>query len=691
MRKPHYKARELAAMSPDELWGLPDSPEVIVEFDAVHGEPETLVASMRATVFSAYMWRLCVDYPLTPLKPTHHLGTARLNPTTHLEMLNKILWDCYEAYNGDVDIEELCKILYQSFNQYYNDYSTRLEAYITTFSIETFLDVLDEPRIAAAIEGLDGRPGTIEHAYRVADEVIMDDHTVLTDNAISQAVRSKLVKMSQVKQTMIARGRLTDIDSHFFPEAIPASYFSGLNTMLASMEDSRTIGKADFFKDKPISDSEYFNRKLQLMAATVQSIDYACSSVNPDDQLNSTPGDCGSRHYVRWTGGAKDVSALNGKHFVYDEDLVAGRHILHTVRLEDREKLRGKVIHFRSPLLCYRPNDPQSVCATCYGDLAISIPRGTNIGHVAAIEYGERVTQNMLGIKHVDFSSGVARIQLPSYEAIWLQPSSDNRSLMLGSRLASYKLRLSIAPNEATQLTEINFVDDVTSLPTSRISEISEIYLTTISPKDESETVCLNVEVGGKFTHLSHALLAHIQRNGYELSDTGRFVVDLTGFNIEQPILEVPNRDENILDYLDSIIKFISSTDDSKERTDMRDDKGWQDGRRKMLRKCRSPEEALSMFHELTSRKMLVNMVHLEILVLATMGRSMEDNDYRLPYPGNKLQFGQLSKVIANRSEGAMMAFEKHSDVMRDPATYINHKRPNHPLDDLLVPKNAAF
>jgi hypothetical protein len=185
-------------------------------------------------------------------------------------------------------------------------------------------------------------------------------------------------------------------------------------------------------------------------------------------------------------------------------------------------------------------------------------------------------------------------------------------------------------------------------------------------------------------------MLAHIQRNGYELSDTGRYVIDLNGFDREQTILEVPNRDENILDYLNSIIQFISSPDDNKDKSDPRGPDGRQEGRRKMLKRCRTPEEALMTFHELTSAKMPVNMVHLEILVFSTMARSIKDHDYRLPYPGNVLQFGQLSRVIGGRSEGEVMAFEKHSSHMNDPVTYINRNRPHHPLDDLLVPRNAA-
>jgi hypothetical protein len=683
-----YKARDLALMTKEELWNLPDDEEMEVEFDDGH----VMVADMRATVFSTYMWPLYEEYPKTPLMPRHHLGAMRINPVTHLLLLNRVLWDCYEAYHGDVDMEDLTRRLYEAFNAYYNDYSTRIEEEVTTFSVDDFLEVLEEPRIAQAMEDMSrGTPASIEHAYRVADEVIKNDPEALAHNPIAQAVRSELVKMPQVKQTLIARGKVTDIDSHFFPEPIPSSYFSGMNSMLESMTDSRTSTKAMAYKEKPIQDSEYFNRKLQLMAASVMEIDYVCQRMGEEAPLlNVATGDCGSQRYIRWVVKPKDIEALDGKYYVHDEDLQAGKHELHVVRSGDREKLAGKTIHFRSPLLCNHPGGSQSVCATCYGDMALSIPRHTNIGHVAAVEYGERVTQNMLGIKHVDFATGLARIILGSYEQYYLEPSSDSHGIVLVSRLKPYKLWISLAPTDVNQLTEIHHVNDVTMLPVGRVSEVSELLLTCEDAQGEQETVALNVEVSGKKAHLSHAVLAHIQKNGYTLSDSGRYVIDLEGFDREQTFLEVPNRDENILDYLGSIIQFISSPDDNKDKSDIRGPDGRQEGRRKMLRRCKTPEEALMTFHELTSAKMLVNMVHLEILVFSTMARSIQDRDYRLPYIGNKLQFGQLSRVIANRSMSEVMAFEKHSANMNDPATYVIHDRPHHPLDDLLVPRHAA-
>lgn len=664
-------------MPVDTLWAIPDGPVEVVFDNLPDGTPQVLLTDSRATIFSAYMWRLYVEYPKTPAKVSHHLGTSRLTDHSHTKLLNAVMWDCYYAYEGELDLEALCKILYESTNAWFNAVVSRpeTEREVSTISIEDLIDVTEEPRIAAAIEAIDGSIRSITHAHQVADEVLNEPDS-LPGNPVSASVRSKLVSMAQIKQTMIARGAVTDIDSRYFPEAIPSSFLSGLNSMIESMQDSRSSTKASAYKQKPIQDSEYFNRRLQLLAATVESVEYACST-GSDLGTTVVGGDCGSTRYVRWTVKASDLLALEGKYYKTADGL-------EVIRLEDKH-LVGMTLQLRSPLLCMHEN-PQSVCATCYGALALSLPRGTNVGHTAAVVYGERVTQSMLGIKHVDFTSGTRLITLGVYEREFLTVIPGTRGVKLLPKYNGHEIMFSIAPHEVDQLNEINFVDDVTMLPAWRVSDISEFYMTLTNAKTrEMETVPVNMEIGGKKSYFTHEFLEHIKRTGYTLVDTGRYLISLEGFNRELPIFEVPNKDENILDYLNSIIRFISSTEDKDSK------RGVPEGPRRMLKHCRTIEEALIAFHELTKVRMVVNLVHLEILVFSTLIRSSKHHDYRLPRPGNELVFSQLGRLISNRSLAAAMAYQNNVETLTEASTYINKTRPDHPLDDLLVPRNAVL
>lgn len=675
-----YTSRELAAMSPKALWDLPEGP-IRVVFDPLDdGTEQILDSTVALTRFSAYMWGTVVTHPRTPSRISHHIGSERLRDDTHMKLLNKVLWDCYAAYEGEVDREILWRAMYVAYNRYYNDYTTMvgMEEEISTISLEDLVDVVDEPRIAEAIRGIDEANGTqvsIDHAHQVAIEVLKDP-TALPGNPISCSVRSGTVSNSQILQCLIAHGPASDLSSRRFAEPIPSSFLSGMNTLFESLAESRTNTISEAFKEKPIKESEYFNRRLQLLASTFRDILYT-TGIQEGTRGGLSPGDCGSTRTLRWTvkDNGKDLRSLAGLYYQNNDGGL-------TAVSKDDTHLVGQTLHLRIPPLC-RFAHQQQCCATCYGQIAESMPSNTNVGHVAALVYGAQVTQRMLGIKHVNFASGSRQIVLGAYEKEFMEVGPSPREIRLKATVAqARRVLLSFAPAEAQLLNEV-FYESAERLPVSRISDVGRFYLTIEREDGTRETVLLSGEVQRTRSHMSRALLEHVQQTRYTLSTTGRYVIDLTGFDFRQPILEVPNRNENIMDYLNSIIRFIASAKSDKGQTD-------DEGVRK-LSDCKTLEEAMVHFHELTSSKMEVNLVHLSILVFSTMVRSPNKGDYRLPGLGNEVIFAQLDKIIPARSLGAALAFEGHSRMLADPATYLNPYRQDNYLDDLLVPRNAIM
>lgn len=670
-----YLARDLAAMDRQSLWSLPDGP-MEVEFDPIDGKPQILETDSRLTIFSALCWQVYVDYPRTPAKVSHHLGNRRLNSKSHIDLMNALLWDCFDAYEGEVDIEALTALAYASFNRYFNESIEELGEYVSTVSILDMIEVVDEPRISEAIDAMDGSVASIGHAYEVAT-TLLKDPTAFPGNPVSAALRSGVVNLNQVLQMLVARGRVTDIDSHFFPEAVTSSYLSGMNTLYEAMTVSRGITKAEAFKDKPIEDSEYFNRKLHFMTGVVARLDtHSEGSVFGGEGLTLVPGDCGTKHTIRWTVKQKDLLALEGKYYL-DKEAPRGLAVVH----REDDFLVGRTIEMRSPICCEH-KDPQAICATCYGEVALSIPRGTNLGQVAAICYGERVTQNMLGIKHVDFARGEKPIVLPSFEKEYLEVIPGTRTIRLRKKYWGKRLTLSMPPEAVEQINELQFVkESVTELPTSRVSSITDFYLTEFDAKGNKQTTPLSVEIEDRKASFTHDMLAFIKDEGYRLSDTGRFLLDLEGFDGGKPVFEIPNQDINVIDYLNSVIRFITSTEDSQRKG-----AAPEGGHAKLLKHAKSVEEALMAFLELTQARMTVNFVHLEIIVYSAMIRSDRQLDYRLPYPGNALRFEQLDKLISNRSLSALLAYQGRIAAFKDPATFLNRHRPSHYLDPMVIP-----
>lgn len=633
-------ARELAAMPRDQLWQLPDGPIKVIFDDGV------LESHGRATILSAYMWKLYVLYPKTPALMAHHLGDQRVGSDTHLKLLGRVMWDCYDAYAqppGDLDlIEKLCHEVYKSTNEIYNDFTYRLEPNVRTLSILDFVDVVHHPVIKAANEAAQPNDYSIEKTYKIISDVLKDPRE-LRGNPVAEAAKSGQVSMIQIRQCVGPRGAVTDVDSMIFKDQIMKGYMHGMTSLQDSMMESRSAAKSLMFTEEPLQKSEYFNRQLQLLCGTLEYLHL---------------GDCGSQGYIAWRVKAGDLQALAGKYYLTDSGL-------RRIKESDRH-LNGEKIFMRSILHCQHP-DPRGVCSTCFGEMSLSIPKETCLGHVSATALCEMVSQSVLSVKHVDTASG-SDIELSEYDQGFLRVGTDPSTLKLAERLENRRVVLTISSKEAPHLADISYVDDVRSLPISRISELTEVQLT-ISGKRGDVPVVLPVAIGNRKGSLTHQALAYVKEKNWSLTSTGNYSIDLADWDMELPLFELPRKHENMLDYMADIEKFIKAT---------------EGGSKKTLRDCGSLEEALLEFHTLVSSRLMVNLAHLEAILKSVMIASGQHHDYRIPHEGNAVEFGTFTNIMASRSLSAAMAFQGHKKILVEPAAYIHYQRPSHPLDAML-------
>lgn len=636
-----YNARDLAAMPADQLWALPDGPMKVVFDDGV------LETNARATIYSAYMWQMYTRYPKTPALVGHHLGDRRIGSDTHLDLLGKVMWDCYDAYNGEIAVETLSKLVYEDTNRIYNDFTYRLESYVRTISILDFMEVINHPEIKAANEQVQPNQLSIDHCYKKIKEVLRDPKELI-GNPVANAAKSGLVSIGQIQQCVGPRGFVTDVDSNIFRKPILSGYVHGIRSLVGSMTESRSASKSLSFTEDPLQKTEYFNRRLQLMADTIKYI---------------VPGDCGSDIYVDWRVGPGDLDRIAGKMYLD----ASGK--LQRVKETDRH-LVGEWIKMRTVFYC-KHHDTNSVCQTCFGDLALSVPDRTIIGHVSATALCEQASQRVLSVKHEDGSSTVGSIELSDYYQQFIRVGTDPNTIKLSERLEHKRVILTINGKEAQHLSDVKFVNDVRDLPVATISELTEVSLTIVS-KSREESVVVPVAVGSRHSSMTHDLLNYAKQHGWTTTATGNYAIDLAHWDMELPLFQLPLRHMNMLDYMNTIETFIkASTVEGAQRT---------------LRDFPTPEAALREFYALVSSHLFVNIAHLEILIKAAMIRSREERDYRVPHVGNHVEFGRFLSIMGSRSLSAGMAFERQRSVINEPATYLIKNRPDHILDPLLLP-----
>lgn len=642
-----YKAREIAAYTPEQLWKLPDGP-MVIEFD--DGLLET---TARETIFSAYLWVFHRMYEKTPLLIKHHIGNRRLGSSTHAEILGAGMWDAYDAYGGKLDIELLCKLLYDTVNVVYNDFTYRLEAYVATISIMDFIDVVEHPDVKKANEAALPNQTSIDHTYTDVTKILKEDPT-LAGNAVAKAARSGLVSLGQILQCVSVRGFLSDISSHIFRQPIMRGYVHGIRSLYDSMIESRSAAKALMFAKEPLSAVEYFNRKMQLVAGTFKRIHM---------------GDCGSTRYLPWEIHSGDLASFEGKYYLTENGT------LQRISRSDRH-LVGKTVQLRSVFYC-KHTDNFGVCSTCFGDLSLSVPNWTNQGHVSSTILGERASQNVLSTKHLDGSSKVDEIEIGEYESLYIRAGTDPNTLKLAARLEGKRVMLTIFAREAKNLTDITYSQDVSTLTPARITQLTEVKVSVYNEAGNEEAV-IPVSIGNRLSSLTYEMLGYLKHFGWSLTPAGDYEFDLRNWDIEAPIFELPLKHLSMVDHMKTVESMIKAPAESV----------YKGGKRKLetgeiIRP--EPADVLLNLYKLVSTKLTMNIAHMEIILFSMMIESEEGRQYLIPRDATQGEFGVYADIMRLRSMSALMAYQGQVGALLDPRSFIVKDRPDHPLDPLLM------
>lgn len=632
-------ARDLLKLNHDQIWNIPHGP-ITVQFD--DGVIET---TGKETIFSFYMWIYHQMYPNTPLLIKHHIGKRRLGDRTHAEILGDALFDCYEVYGGQVDIEDLCRIAYQTVNKIYNDFTYKLEAYVSSISILDFIGVVEDPEIKAVKENVKPNQASIDEGYRKISAVLKDP-TRLTGNAIAKAAKSGLVSMDQILQCIGFRGYISDIDSHIFKHPILRGYVEGVTSLHDNMIESRSASKALMFTKDPLKQVEYFNRQIQMVCATFKTIQ---------------SGNCGTERYLNFKVRANDLESIVGKYYLTDDGIVQ------RVTKTDRH-LIGKDLKIRSVLFC-KLRDRHSCCSTCFGDLYLSMPKYTNQGHASSIILGEKASQNVMSTKHLDGSSKVDAIELSDFDLQYIEHDIDPNYLKISSRLKGKKVTMKILSREAKGLPDINYTQDVESLPINRVTQLVEVSLVVVNEGEETEDVIIPVSIGNRLSSLTYEMLQFIKTKGWSITKDSDYEIDLTDWSYELPVFLLPMKHLSMVDHMKSVESFIKSPLKTvkTKTTDT------------------SIDSVFYQLYKLVSTKIKFNIAHLEVIMYSTMITSYANKDFDIPYNAEEGEYNDYSSTMKNRSMSALMAYQGHVAALLEPNSFIIRVRPEHMFDSLLL------
>lgn len=648
MQMNRYKARDLLNLTYDQLFEMP-SEYHIVEFD----DGTEIIAKDRITKLSVVCWYPLLKFPEAPIKSEYHLQDKRIEAKLLVDCVNTVIWGIYDWSNEEVDPDILARSAIEAKNKLYNITTIKLPAYFSTLSIFDICEVYNHPKIREANENVEPTTHGIEVVSYGKVKEVFNDPTQFIGNSIIEGLRSGTQKLEQLLQAFAPRGFPTDINSDIFKYPVTKGYIDGIWDLYSNMVESRSGTKALLYNKELLRVTEYFNRKSQLIAQYVQRVH---------------KGDCRTPHLIDFPVTKLVLKSLAGKYYVNNEnklDWIRG----------NETHLIGTKIKMRSVFGCIHP-DSQGICSTCYGRLAINIPHGTNIGQVAAVSMGDKITSSVLSTKHTDATSAVEQYKLGIIEAKYLREGILPETLYLKEELRPRNYKLMIARAEAENLADILMIDDLSGYPTTSATELNRIALV-YDDNGISTGDVLNVSLFNRRASLSIEMLEYVKQVHWELDDRDNIVIDLSKFDFNKPFLTLPNKHVNMYEVMKLYQSFLHSGSDNDAGKLSSDKIGFTS--KTYLKNFKSPVEALPVCATMINEKIRLNIVHCEILIYAMMIRSAANKDYRLPKPGIIGQFERYNKLMQSRCLGGAMAFEKQHEPLANPSSFINKLRNDHP------------
>lgn len=655
-------SRDLLLTSIEDIWAQfdapPDAPKIRYEVEFEDGI--VVEMSRKQIILSRYIWEPLTFYPEQPIKAYYAYTNTHFGPTSHLDILEKIIFEIIDSINAagmEPDTTELGRMCYLLVtNKMFNHLSVKLAPYVSTTRLADYIEIVEHPFIKPKLEHLysmaNPSPLLIEDTYNFVKKC-MESVEMFPTNPIARAIRAGNTKAGSILQSIVSRGTPTDIDSRIFSKTIKTGYLRGIQTLVDQLMDSRTSAKSLSYQSKPMQDSEYLNRKLQISSATL---------------VNIHRTDCGTTRYIPATIKLGFLTEFLGKRF-YDEATQSER----VITSQDTH-LQGRIIKLRSVFSCVHP-DPNGVCSACIGELASSIPKYTILGHQMSINLQGPVGQLLLSDKHfVSTATGDGYSLGHKDRDFFALDPNDPNLIKISPKLTTTSFKFRMIPHEVMGVNDITQDINIDDLNIFRTSEISFIEITghdTAGRQLYHDFVVSNGTQGHRLSFSTDAL-RHIQSSGYVIHDDGSYEFDFTHFDTSKPLMVLPRKQVTTVDYMKSIDKFTRG-EGSKDLPSMVD--------------YESIPASLMAFHDIVSERMNINIANLEVILLAHSARDKAAKDYRLPLDKSKAELAKYNDIMNYRSLSAKLAYQGHVKIMFSESAFNIKNRPSHPLDPILMGK----
>lgn len=655
-----FEVRELFKFTREYLFD-----ELPSRFNIKFEDGIVLESTKKELIISNFFWDMHREYKDLPLLSRHHVSEVLkgkpLSSNTHMRMLTILSNDIRDVYKIDhpEGIEKIAEMVYKITNNIYNEITLLAEKFITSIDILDFIEIINDPEVVAAVDRTKPNSMSIAKCYEDVKRIFKTSR-VLANNPVVKSVNSQLVNVNQILQCVTIRGFLTEVNGDLLLTAVMTNYTKGLLTVFDNTAESLAAAKSMNSSGTKIQDTEYFARRLQLLAMVAEFIDYE---------------DCGSTEYINWLVNPPNKDEAKGIDYPGDLKFIVGKNYYdeETKSLkqvsENDKHLYGKTIKIRSPMYC-KSQDQHKVCKVCFGGLYINISRFSNIGHLCSATMTKQSTSFVLSTKHLTESSIGVPITLDTEASKLFNVNRNNSTFLLKPFLKDASLKLILNKDNALGLTDILITANLDNVNIIRISSVKDIDFKFIDKSIEYD-IPVNVDQSNRSPVLTLEFLSYLKKYRWEIDSRNNFVFDMKDWDFNLPILKLPEAEYSYADHSNQVAKMIESSV-------------------KKISDRANPESPISTLQELfmlVNSKLNVNLAVLEVIMYVNM--VPDRNEFGLSRKSEVKMLGVADQLIKSRSLSNAYAYECQTEVMLNPRSFFKENRPDSILDVCIEPEGV--
>ena len=470
---------------------------------------------------------------------------------------------------------------------------------------------------------------------------------------LGRMLRCKALKSNQVMQSVLARGYVTDVGGRVFPYPIKSCFFSGISNVYDFAIESRSATKSLASSNSLIGQAEYFGRKLRSICSYMEKV---------------LPGDCGTTDYHEWfvkpyneeTKVRSDLYGLIGKFYLSDDGLKE-------IKKSDT-KLIGTFIKIRAVKYCKHIKD-QNVCSVCFGGMSRNTHGVNNIGYLSVITIAPPIAQQIMSIKHSDTIGSVAMsVLIKEAEVIFTSFKNGIKT----KKDVLQGLSIIISSSDSPGMLDI-IGDSNNERKRIAVKRMSSVRRVGYFYEDSPDEICsVDIVPLPSTCTFSDEFILHISKSGITFDNKGNYCIDMSAWDSDQIILNVPNVSHGKIEDVRNIQSLIE---------------GRADNQKVRMQKDSAINMLVTLFDAVSSA-INVNLSIVEIVMTAISIDSYEDMSISLPDGGNRL--GQIQKTMAQRSLGPVMGMELRRPTLMSANSHSPKGRMSNAMDSFLLPHETV-